>query len=274
MPIRVLVFEGSQQPQSGALHAAVADLDDPCFELTTVATKDAALAALAERDFDALLINLPGLNGDMNSRTVQQLHRAAPGASIVLAGAPDDDSFALEMVEYGVQQFIRSDKVDPDVIQRALRHAIARTVMIRRFADSLSDGERDREMDQYERLGTAGLSVSERMMGTGPLKQVAPDAFAHLVERYATLLDKAVEQQAYHITHDLSISIRELAVDLGRLRAGPRDVINIHSVALKERLKGQVPERGQVILEESRVLVIELMGDLVQYYRNLSLGIR
>lgn len=273
MTIRVLMIE-NHSTQFPSLQEAVRQLEDESFQVRAVQSTEDAVVALTEHLYDVMLIDLQQLNPSISHDLIRRLHTIAPDTSIVLAGQPDDDAFALQMVEYGVQQFIRRDKVDGDVVQRALRHAVARTVIFQRFAHALSDREREAEMGHYERMGEATLSVSERLMGTAPLKDVVPDVFHDLMDRYKGLLDMAMEQQAYHVSHDLTTSIRDLAVDLGRLRAGPRDVIHIHSLALKESLKGALPERAQAILEESRVLVIELMGDLVQYYRNLSMGIR
>lgn len=90
--------------------------------------------------------------------------------------------------------------------------------------------------------------------------------------RYEQLLDMAIEKQAYHVHYDLANAIKGMASELGRLRAGPRDVIQIHSTAIKRKLGG-TPERSQAMVTESRLVMIELMGDLAQYYRTISMGV-
>ena len=60
---------------------------------------------------------------------------------------------------------------------------------------------------------------------------------------------------------------------LGRLKAGPRDVVEIHTIALKDKGNNNVPHpKTQAFMEEGRLLVLELMGHLVSYYRNHLMG--
>jgi hypothetical protein len=55
---------------------------------------------------------------------------------------------------------------------------------------------------------------------------------------------------------------------LGSLKAVPRDVIDIHTACLRKLLGEVNSQKGNAIFEESRVLVLELMGYLALFYRN------
>ncbi|MCX8070177.1 MAG: hypothetical protein N2738_06710, partial [Thermodesulfovibrionales bacterium] len=55
---------------------------------------------------------------------------------------------------------------------------------------------------------------------------------------------------------------------LGLMRIGPRDLIEIHTTALKQLSKGMSSERAQAYVNEGKIMLIELMGYLVNYYRN------
>jgi hypothetical protein len=88
------------------------------------------------------------------------------------------------------------------------------------------------------------------------------------VQRYAELLDLAVEQRAYKVEHRLSDALRAVADDLGFLNAGPRDVVELHTAALKQRITGVPALKAQAYIDEARVMVLELMGYLVAYYRS------
>jgi circadian clock protein KaiB len=65
----------------------------------------------------------------------------------------------------------------------------------------------------------------------------------------------------------LSDRLRALANELGFLNAGPRDVVELHAGALRSRIESVTPQRAQAYVEEARVVVLELMGYLVAYYR-------
>jgi hypothetical protein len=61
--------------------------------------------------------------------------------------------------------------------------------------------------------------------------------------------------------------LQNIADELGLLRAGPRDIIEIHNFAIRALFEKYNLPRRQVYLEEGRLLLLEMMGDLVKYYR-------
>jgi hypothetical protein len=93
-----------------------------------------------------------------------------------------------------------------------------------------------------------------------------------LVAQYGHILDQRLEQRAYKIETNTSDTLREIANQLGFLRAGPRDVVDVHTHAIRQRVRGASVMRMQAYVEEGRLLVLELMGYLVSYYRAYALG--
>jgi hypothetical protein len=91
------------------------------------------------------------------------------------------------------------------------------------------------------------------------------------VSAYGTLLDSALQQRAFGTVRDPQISAVLLAAQLGAYTATPRDVVEIHLEALRERTRHTVPARAQAYLEEARVLALEVMGHLAGYYRGRTL---
>ena len=59
-----------------------------------------------------------------------------------------------------------------------------------------------------------------------------------------------------------------MADELGFLKAGPRDVVQIHRAVLKKKTREVVIAKAQAYAEEGRLLALELMGHLVSYYRD------
>ena len=51
-------------------------------------------------------------------------------------------------------------------------------------------------------------------------------------------------------------------------------MVDIHSAALKKITNGINPLKAQAYVEEGRLAVLELMGHMVSYYRNYSMGAR
>jgi len=111
--------------------------------------------------------------------------------------------------------------------------------------------------------------VTGRMYGVVTLRDGFSDAFSELVRSYEELMDLALEQQAYKVKHDISGRLAAIAESLGFYKAGPRDVVDIHTTALKEKTrKTATVEKKKVYTGEGWIMVLELMGHLASFYRN------
>jgi len=104
------------------------------------------------------------------------------------------------------------------------------------------------------------------------LHQTMPSKFTQMVKRYGALMELALEQQAYKVDHDISGKLRNIAEELGHLKAGPRDIIEIHGLALREKNRIVNPAKAEAYVAEGRVMLLELMGHMVSHYRTYSAG--
>ena len=112
------------------------------------------------------------------------------------------------------------------------------------------------------------VEISARLLGQGSLREANPDKFQEFRQQYGACLEQAFDQRVYRITYQISNNLKNLAIDLCLLRAGPRDVVDIHHSAIQDIFeKYQLPRR-QVYVEEGRLLLLELMGSLVHAYRS------
>jgi len=135
------------------------------------------------------------------------------------------------------------------------------------------------EQLEQELKSLARLSPPQRTAATAqafglqPLEQSSPDLFKQLVCRYGDLTGLALEQRAFKVRHDISGKLQDIAEELVFLKAGPRDVVEVHVAALKEKTGSAVNNaRAQAYIEEARVMVLQLMGHLVSHYRTYSVG--
>ncbi len=115
--------------------------------------------------------------------------------------------------------------------------------------------------------------ITGRMYGVVTLRDGFSDAFSELVRSYEELMDLALEQQAYKVKHDISGRLGAMAESLGFYKAGPRDVVDIHTTALKEKTrKTATVEKRKAYTGEGWIMVLELMGHLASFYRNRAQG--
>ncbi|MER2519014.1 MAG: PAS domain S-box protein [Candidatus Accumulibacter phosphatis] len=120
---------------------------------------------------------------------------------------------------------------------------------------------------RYRGANSPVLSVVGGMYGSAPLSRSARGVFDELVHRYGRMLELAVENLALKADNSVPDQLRALAEDLGHLQAGARDVAELHSETLTRRSRDVPAMKAKAMVEEGRFLVLELMGNLLSFYR-------
>ena len=134
------------------------------------------------------------------------------------------------------------------------------------------DGRERKEPDEASRFlerleGESGTSVTAGTFGMTSLFEGQPKMFNALAAQYGEVLDQALEERVFKVDHRISEKLRDIADDLGFLKAGPRDVVQLHSTVLKMKTTEVTPQKARAYISEGRVMVLELMGYLTSYYR-------
>lgn len=161
----------------------------------------------------------------------------------------------------------------------SLRNVTDRQAAIAAQAEALANAERslqrEQELRAVEHIAEfPGTAFPARVASLPLLREAYPDAYDLAVKQYGLILDKAVEQRTFRIEHSLGVELRTLADLLGALKAGARDVVELHLEALHGRTRHGKPERFHAYAEEARLAVLELMGYLVSFYRLQMLSAR
>lgn len=133
--------------------------------------------------------------------------------------------------------------------------------------------ELEKELLKLERLASSSSTiVTSRSYGSSPLRESHIEPFEELVEQFCAFLQQALEQRSHRVDHRLTDRLREFGDRIGFLRAGPRDVIEIYSAALTRMSSNTAELKERAFVEEGRILVLELMGNVLSYYRAASFG--
>ncbi len=210
------------------------------------------------------------------------------GRKIVAArtGAPPEDAAVLE-ADRETESVLSADSVidgvpagrivlggGPGEYQDRDRHLVERladlyALAIQRFRREAEEKERmqaDRTaMDSFH--STPAVAVARNALGQGTLREATPERFEELVRRHGDLLDHRLEVRAYRVDRQEKKPLQELAEHLGFLRAGPRDVIEIHMTSLERKSRGVQHKKAVAYTDEGRLMALELMGHLAAYYR-------
>jgi DNA-binding response OmpR family regulator len=237
----------------------------PTLEAST--GEDCLRAAARERPALILLdVMLPDMNGFEVCRRIKSDPALVRTLVLHVSGteiSPDSQAYGLES---GADGYL-TKPVEPKVLI-----AQVRAFMRLRSAERALVDQQEREMNSLKEISSAGrLTVTARLYGVQPLRESLPEVFDRLVESYVALLDQALDERVYKVERKASEGLQAIVDELGFLRAGPRDVIDIHSVALKKRVAGVTSPKAQAYVEEGRLRILELMGYLAAYYRNHSL---
>ncbi len=242
------------------------------FHLEWVDTLQKGIELLNQDAFQVVLLDL-GLPDSRGISGLIKLKKKAPPVPIIVLTGLDDEALGLETVKKGAQDYLVKGKTDEHLLYRSIQYAIER----HRLQQQLEEAQ---QKEQYEKsLGLLELfssvfktRITAESFGVLPLSRSAPEIFRKCVEQYKDLLDKALEQKGFKVKHNINIDLNRLAEIIGTLKSGPRDVIEIHTNAVKELCDNIPILKRRAYLEEGRMLVLELMGDLALYYRNFSLN--
>jgi PAS domain S-box-containing protein len=164
-------------------------------------------------------------------------------------------------------------------VESTTRDTVVFTLRLQRSAQAVTLSKQERvreeEMAAFERMAAplSTTAVTARLFGAAPLHERVPVDHADIAERYAVLLDTALHRTVYRGQGEgLAQDLRALAERLGDLGAGPREVTELHARSLRAAVRGVTAAKTQALLSEGRLLALELMGNLTQYYRRRARG--
>lgn len=241
------------------------------FDVECVEQLSAGVECLRADEFDVVLLDL-SMQNNQGTDALARICTQAPNVPVVaLTGTEDDsDSMGLEAVRAGAQDYIVKGWTDGNVLARSIRYAVERQRLKTELERAHQKEQQERELQSLERLSSPVTAVTSRMYGSEPIAQSLPTVFQELSGEYGRLLDLALEQQAFKVEHDISAELNALAERMGSLRAGPRDVIDIHSQATRTKIHEATAQKAKAYLEEGRLMVLKLMGYLASHYRSYA----
>ena len=134
------------------------------FQLAACKQFEHGLAALAEGRFDVVLmdISLPDGAGMANIKRAQE---QSPSVPIIVLGEVDDEAVAIAAVHEGAQDYLVKDQLNPQLLGRAIRHAIERQ---RADAALLEAEQKYRGIFEHIVEGIFQTSPDGRYLGANP----------------------------------------------------------------------------------------------------------
>ena len=263
-PIKVLLVEDSAD-DADLLVEALAEVSSARFRVDQVERFDTMLEYLDNEQFDIVLLDL-SLPDSQGIETFVRIRGQAPGVPVVVLTGLDDETVAVRALHEGAQDYLVKGKLDSDVLVRSIRYALERHRLQVELGQVRQQEQQEQEFRSLEQLSRAPRpTAATPASGPAPLRESRPDSFDELVRGYEELLGLALEEQAYKMEHNIAEKLSVMGGQLGVLNAGPRDVVMIHSTALKRKAGAVNPQEMAAFIEEGRLMVLGLMGCLAAH---------
>ncbi len=257
---RVLLLVEDNPGDVQLVNELLEDAQRESYEIVHAPHMSAAVETLRSRPVDVVVLDLrlPDCTGVDTVKTVRGVASEVP--IVVLTGA-DDEELAMECIDAGAQDYLPKSEVRSQNLRRALGYAITRIrdAQVRHLQETLS---------RYRRLSSAtqATTVTAALAGSGAIAQRQPAEFSNLVLSYYGLLQPYLARHTDRL--DASHAAMELIITaLGDANGGPRDLLDVHVAALDRALDMYQDPHARSIVYESRLLALEMMGLLVDYYR-------
>jgi len=238
------------------------------WDITHVDRLAAVRDAVLDNPPDVVLLDL-GLPDSQGLEALHGINAILPDSVVVVLTGLHNEAIGVTALQEGAQDYLVKGEIDGRLLAKAILYAIERQRLLNQLAEIKGQQRESRLWGTLSR--TPGTSVTAGMYGSMPLREADREIFASLVESYNALLQTAMEAQIYKKAGVPQETLREIADKLGFLRASPRDVVDIHSEALRARTLDISPVRKELYAVEGRLLVLELMGYLASYYRSYYL---
>jgi DNA-binding response OmpR family regulator len=259
-PPRVLLLVEDNPGDAQLVNEMLGEVERERYEVVHVPLMALALEALRSKDVDVVVLDLrlPDCEGIATVKAVRDIEREVP--IVVLTGS-DDEKLAMACIDAGAQDYLPKTEVRPQALRRAIGYAITRIrdAQVRRLEETLAS---------YRTLSssTQRTVVTASLAGTGAVALRNPEAFAAVVRSYYALIEPYMLREADRVV--ASQSAKELIVTaLGDVNGGPRDLLDMHLAALDQALALHQGPHARSIVFESRLLALEMMGLLVDFYR-------
>lgn len=264
-PIKILLVE-DDAGDIELLEAYLEPMEAETIELVVCQWLRDAKKKLEMQHFDLILLDL-SLPDSVGLDTFRKVQELVPEIPIVILSGLSDQELVLQAVRLGAQDYLTKDQVNSQILLRSIHYAVERQRLLLQAGLAKLQKQHDRHLQILERLPAQQSTVTARLYGSASLQESLPDEFQQMVQQYGRLMDLALEKRMLQLSTSLSDQLQTVAERLAFLQVGPRDVVEIHTAAVQAKVSDSRSEKTAAYLEESRFLILELMGYLVAHYR-------
>lgn len=198
---------------------------------------------------DAVLLdmNLPDSRG-LNSFLT--LYEHFPNIPIVILTGEHDEDLAAQTVRAGAQDYLPKFPVNVDLVVRSVRYSIERHRLQKELLNARHREEHHREMTTMKSL--TSVEVKRKVLGR-----------LDMIEEYA----KKIRDYLVHKDGDPITTAKELALEFYAQDRSGKEVVQVHLKAMEHLTNGLEVEKIKILAERGRMLVLGVLANLVDHYK-------
>jgi DNA-binding response OmpR family regulator len=270
-PINILIVEDNE---ADARLCKEALSEDPIrvFETVVAGSVSKAMAEMDQGNFDAVLLDLSLPDSD-GLDTVSSIFRRAQNIPIIVTTGRNDEQLGLKALTLGASDYLPKAEINGAILCRAVNYAIERQHLQRELHRARERERELREIEALVRLSAEPVtSATARALGQRPIRELVPDLLGKIATEYEAVFLKALDGRVSDSKDNYTEDLRQIAWQMGFLQAKAPDVVDLHADVTQKLMERASSERRQGIIEAGHPLVLELMGFVVEYYRNMGRG--
>jgi CheY-like chemotaxis protein len=257
---RVLLLVEDNPGDAALVSASLEGEGRDAYHIVHVPRLADAVAKLRSTDVDVVVLDLQ-LPDCAGVEAVMTLRSAVGEVPIVVLTGTADEQLALACLDAGAEDYLAKAEAHAHALRRSIGYAITRKreIQLRELRAAL---------DYYRTLSSThqGTTVTAALAGSGAVSTRSPQRFEDIVGAYFALfvdyLGKATDRlDAPRVEKERIITL------IGDANGGPRDLIDVHMAALDRAAALGDEPRARSLVFEARLLALEMMGLLVDYYR-------
>jgi len=264
--VKVLLVEDSPS-DADLIMEGLEDAGIGHFDITHVDNLADAQKKLESDDaVDSVLLDL-GLPDSQGLDTLRKVLKYSRDIPVIVLTGLNDDEIGREAMQIGADDYLvkgSGENSRSNIITRSICFAIERHKL---SIEALAAKAKDHHDKQVKKLSGIGKDPVKEPLA---LSERAPEDFQAYVSRYSNILNHMINGHAEPTGFNMRVELEDMAKDLGAHKAGPHDVVEVHSTTLKAMVKDCSSRDVSSLIAEGHVTSLGLMGMLVSYYRGAT----
>lgn len=264
---KILIIEDNQKLLSAISRA----LDKAGYIVQEASSLKKGKESFRKENPDLLIIDivLPDGSGLDLAREITSTPGSEGQPFILMSGEKTNPYDDIEENDFEAVDFLSKPFSMTDLVSKTRVIFAVQRIERRRIENEKK--VQQRELSEWETMSGSDTTVTQSAYEVSVLSDPGSDLVKELTDKYAEIIERAVEARIYKTGAADTDLRKDFASRLGFLKAGPKDLVRIHSLFFSKTDRDISTRKLAFFHEEARFILLEIMGYLVTIYRNRNI---